>query len=220
MMMPPPVPELDAARWSAIDDKVLSAVAAEMARPSLWRTLRSWWETPVLKPALAFAAMAAVALVVVLAPRSSTVTVPEPLPPEPIAALPGELVNEAAVVSAVESSSDAVELKAAKKVAKGARVATRAQGEACCGSPTAASWACSPPPSRGSTTWPRSRCGSRSTGRARRGGGARARPAPRGQRRPAVGARGQHALHGHARRAEQRRGRRGGHGRGQRRTAG
>ncbi len=130
MMMPPPVPELDAARWSAIDDKVLSAVAAEMARPSLWRTLRSWWETPVLKPALAFAAMAAVALVVVLAPRSSTVTVPEPLPPEPIAALPGELVNEAAVVSAVESSSDAVELKAAKKVAKGARVATRAQGEA------------------------------------------------------------------------------------------
>ncbi|MGC4122669.1 MAG: FecR domain-containing protein [Myxococcales bacterium] len=130
MMMPPPVPELSAARWSAIDDKVLSAVAAEMERPSLWRTLRSWWDAPILKPALAFGAMAAVALVVVFATRSGPEAVPEPLPTDPIAVLPGELVNEAAVVSAVDSSAGAVELQADKKIAKGSRIATRAQGEA------------------------------------------------------------------------------------------
>jgi hypothetical protein len=130
MMMPPPVPELDAARWSAIDDQVLSAVAAEMRRPSLWRTLQSWWDAPIFKPALAFGAMAAVALVVVFATRSGTEQWgPEPLPPEPIAALPGELLNEAMVVSAVESSSGALELKSDKKIAKGSKVATRAQGE-------------------------------------------------------------------------------------------
>lgn len=129
MTMPPPVPELSAARWSAIDEKVLSAVAAEMEKPSLWRTLMSWFELPTVKPALAFGAMAAVALVVFFGTRPG-VEVPEPLPVEPIAALPTDLVNEAAVVSAVESSSGPVELRENRKIAKGSKVATRERGEA------------------------------------------------------------------------------------------
>ena len=124
MKVAPPVPDLGADRWRAIDEKVFEAAAREMHRPSLWRTLRSWWDAPLFKPVFAGAALAAVILAVVLAGR------PGPTPVEPIAIAPGDLTNVASVLTAFDSSSGAVELQADKKIAKGATIATRPQGEA------------------------------------------------------------------------------------------
>lgn len=124
MMKAPPVPDLGADRWRAIDEKVFEAAAREMHRPSLLRTLRAWWDAPLFKPVFAAAVLAAVILVVALAGR------PGPGPVEPIAVVPDERANEASVVTTFASSAGGVELKADGKIARGATIATRPQGEA------------------------------------------------------------------------------------------
>lgn len=124
MMVPPPVPELDAARWRAIDDKVFEAAAREMTRPSLLRTLRAWWDAPLFKPAFAAAALAAVVALVLLVGRGA------PRGPEPVAVAPIAPVNEAAVLTAVDSEFESRALVADRKLARGSTISTRARGEA------------------------------------------------------------------------------------------
>ncbi|MBI5546087.1 MAG: FecR domain-containing protein [Deltaproteobacteria bacterium] len=127
LMMPPPVPDLGEARWRALDDQILAAAARELHRPSLWGTLRAWWETPIFKPAFAAAALAVALLVALLVGRGGPGVGPTPLAliPDPEA-----LVNEASVLTAIDSHSGTSALVADGKLARGSSVATRPQGEA------------------------------------------------------------------------------------------
>jgi hypothetical protein len=127
----PAVPELDEARWRAIDEKVLAAVALEMQKPKgLLDSLRALLDSPIFKPALGLAAVAAAVALFVAFNRP-----PAPVEqPHPIAAVPSPSPSpeqrEVSVMASVDSASDdGAQLAVAGRLAAGAVVNTRRGGE-------------------------------------------------------------------------------------------